>query len=156
MLRHVKQCALEAQEHQDLPFEHVVELIKPVRSLSYTPLFQVMFAWQNNKAETLDLGPDLSVTVADAAYMTAKFDLTLELREADGRIVGGLRYATALFDRETAERHADYLREVLRGMAQDTSQDRAQAASSAGAGAHASAAEWNATATDYPRESVHP
>ena len=152
LLRHVKQCALEAQENQDLPFEHVVELIKPVRSLSYTPLFQVMFAWQNNQAETLDLGPDLSVSVEPPLYMTAKFDLTLELREVNGRILGGLRYATALFDHETVERHAAYLREVLWGMVQDTSQNLYRLRFLPALERTRLLLEWNATATHYPRE----
>ena len=152
LLRHVKQRALEAQEHQDLPFEHVVELVKPVRSLSYTPLFQVMFSWQNSKAEPLDLGPDLSVALAAPSYSTAKFDLTLELTEVSGLIVGCLRYATSLFDRETMERHAGYLREVLWGMTQDASQPVHRLRFLPVSERARLLVRLNATATDYPRE----
>ena len=151
-LRHVKERALEAQEHQDLPFEHVVELVKPVRSLSYPPLFQVMFGWQNNKAEALDLGPDLAITLEKPTSMTAKFDLTLELREIGGRIVGELCYATALFDRETVERHVGYLRAVLRGMTQDSSLPVHKLRFLPASERARLLVEWNATATDYPRE----
>ena len=49
LLERVKSVALDAQTHQDLPFEQVVDLVKPVRSISHTPVFQVMFAWQNNE-----------------------------------------------------------------------------------------------------------
>jgi amino acid adenylation domain-containing protein len=152
LLRQVKQRALEAQEHQDLPFEHVVELIKPVRSLSHTPLFQVMFSWQNNKAEALDLGPDLSVGLEVPPYMTAKFDLTLELGEEGGRITGGLRYATALFDRETMERHAFYLREILSEMTHAPSQSVRSLRFLPGSERARLLVGWNATATAYPRE----
>lgn len=151
-LKQVKQRALEAQEHQDLPFEHVVELVKPARSLAYTPLFQVMFAWQNNKAEALDLGADVSATQAAPPYLTAKFDLALDLREIDGRIEGGLRYATALFDRATMERHADYLRELLRDMVRDPAQEWHRLRLLPAAERARLLDGWNATATDYPRE----
>jgi len=151
-LKQVRQRALEAQEHQDLPFEHVVELVKPVRSLSHTPLFQVMFAWQNNKAEALDLGGDLSVTQAAPPYMTAKFDLALDLREVDGRIEGGLRYAISLFDRATVERYADYLREALREMVRDPAQDVHRLRFLPAPERARLLDGWNATATDYPRE----
>ena len=95
LLERVKSVALDAQTHQDLPFEQVVELVKPVRSLSHTPVFQVMFAWQNNEDGALDL-PGLQVGGVGGGQQAAKFDLTLDLREVNGRIVGGLNYATAL------------------------------------------------------------
>jgi len=114
-LARVKALSLTAQEHQDLPFEQVVEQANPVRSLSYGPLFQVMFAWQNN--ERAEFGFDgLRASTLPAPHLVSKFDLTLNLYEADDRIAGGIEYASALFDRETVERYIGYLREVLRGM----------------------------------------
>ncbi|HYR06896.1 MAG TPA: amino acid adenylation domain-containing protein, partial [Longimicrobium sp.] len=118
-LGRVKALALEAQQNQDIPFEQVVELVQPARSLAHSPLFQVMFAWQNASDGTLEL-PGLAVAGAAAAESdTAKFDLTLTLWEDGGRIVGSLEYATALFERATVERFVEYLRRVLAGMAQD-------------------------------------
>ncbi|TBG06907.1 condensation domain-containing protein, partial [Rhizobium leguminosarum] len=109
LLLQVKARSLSAQMHQDLPFEQVVELVQPARSLSHSPLFQVMFAWQNNEQVDLAL-PGLTLSSFDAAeHVTAKFDLTLDLSEIDGRIVGALEYASALFDRTTAERFGRYL-----------------------------------------------
>src|SRR4029077_15358698 len=61
VLERVKTVALDGQAHQQLPFEQVVELVQPVRSLSHTPVFQVMFAWQNNEDGTFDL-PGLKVS----------------------------------------------------------------------------------------------
>ncbi|HEX5726509.1 MAG TPA: condensation domain-containing protein, partial [Longimicrobiaceae bacterium] len=119
LLQRVKTRALEAQRNQDIPFEQVVERVRPARSLAYSPLFQVMFAWQNAPDGTPEL-PGLAVVRAGAAESdTAKFDLTLTLWEDGGRIVGDVEYATALFERATIERFVEYLRRVLAGMAQD-------------------------------------
>ena len=109
LLQRVKGRALEAQQHQDLPFEQVVEIVCPPRSLAHTPVFQVMFAWQNSGESDLEL-PGLTAAPLRIPHSFAKFDLTLSLAEAGGRISGGLEYATALFDRATIERHAGYLR----------------------------------------------
>ncbi len=80
----VKMQALAAQQHQDLPFEQVVELARPARSLAYSPLFQVMFAWQNAPQGALVLpGLQVSPVVTDV-YHVAKFDLTLSLEETGG------------------------------------------------------------------------
>src|SRR5262249_43109713 len=115
LLQRVKSLALEAQQHQDLPFEQVVELVKPVRSRSHSPLFQVMFAWQNNAQAELEL-PGLKLQVVGSEYEISKFDLTLQLGEIDNRILGSLEYATALFDATTIERYAGYLQNLLRAM----------------------------------------
>ncbi|HEX5727195.1 MAG TPA: amino acid adenylation domain-containing protein, partial [Longimicrobiaceae bacterium] len=118
LLGRVKERALGAQHHQDIPFEQVVELVQPVRSLGHSPLFQVMFAWQNAPDGTLEL-PGLAVGGGAAESDTAKFDLTLTLWEDGGRIVGSVEYATALFERTTVERHLAYLRRVLEAFVAD-------------------------------------
>ncbi|MBO4210961.1 AMP-binding protein, partial [Micromonospora echinofusca] len=87
----------------------------------HTPLFQVMFAWQNNEEGDLTL-PGIGVTTLPTPYAGAKFDLTLSLAEQDGRITGSLEYATALFDDRTADRLTRYLRHVLTQMADDPGQ----------------------------------
>src|SRR5262249_47351883 len=102
LLGRVKAAALGAQAHQDVPFEQVVEQLNPVRSLSHTPVFQAMLAWQNNDGVRLELA-GLEVERTAAGRPAAKFDLELSLSEAGDRIVGGLVYATALFDRSTVE-----------------------------------------------------
>ncbi len=117
LLERVKGVALEAQDHQDLPFEQVVELVNPARSLSHTPLFQVMFAWQNTQEDALAL-PGLTTQPLAVGSQAAKFDLTLDLTERAGRIVGVLNYATALFDGETAQRHVQYLITALKQFVQ--------------------------------------
>ncbi|MEV7320216.1 amino acid adenylation domain-containing protein [Streptomyces sp. NPDC093970] len=116
LLKRVRGVTLSALTHQDLPFEQVVEAVNPARSLAHTPLFQVMFAWQNTEGGELTL-PDVDVTPLNPPYTAAKFDLALSLGEEDGRIVGTLDFAAALFDTETVERHCRQLRQVLTAMA---------------------------------------
>ena len=122
LLARVKQGTVAAQQHQDIPFEQVVELAHPVRSLAHSPLFQAMFSWENTDDSTLDL-QDLELqplaTVPDRA---AKFDLTLFLREANGSVVGGVDYATSLFTAATIERYLEYFRSVLKAMVNDDRQ----------------------------------
>src|SRR5262249_26602683 len=78
----VKAVSLAAQSHQDLRFEQVVEIVQPPRSLSHAPLFQVMFAWQNAPQGSLEL-PGLRLSPLGSAQVTARFDLSLSLSEAD-------------------------------------------------------------------------
>jgi amino acid adenylation domain-containing protein len=119
MIARVKDRALQAQQHQELPFERVVEITRPDRSLAYGPLFQAMFAWQNHVRNPLALEGLQIVTQAEPAQRAAKFDLTLALREQDDGIVGRLDYATALFDRATVDDIAAQLRTLLAAMVAD-------------------------------------
>ena len=150
LLERVKTASVEAQAHQTLPFEQVIDLIKPTRTLAHPPLFQVMFAWQSHESGDYDL-PNLKVARVRNEQEAAKFDLTLELRERDGRIVGGLNYATALFDRSTMERYAGYLHAALTGIAADESQLAAAVPLLTDAERRKLLVDWNQTARDYPR-----
>ncbi|HEU0301079.1 MAG TPA: amino acid adenylation domain-containing protein, partial [Longimicrobium sp.] len=152
VLGRVKERALGAQHHQDIPFEQVVELLQPVRSLSHSPVFQVLFAWQNAPGGGLEL-PGLAVGgVETPEHDTAKFDLSLWLYEADGRIAGGLTYATALFEAPTVERYLGYLRRVLEAMADDERR-RVDGIELLAAAERAQVVEeWNATDAAYPRD----
>ncbi|MGH8083128.1 MAG: condensation domain-containing protein, partial [Lysobacter sp.] len=120
LLTQMRETALAAQAHQDLPFEQVVEIVQPARRMDHTPLFQVLFAWQNNEETRFDL-PGLRVE-ARQPVEAVRFDLELHLHERDGEIVGHLAYATALFDSESIERHAGYLQAMLQAMAADAQQ----------------------------------
>jgi amino acid adenylation domain-containing protein len=152
LLERVKRRALEAQQHQDIPFEQVVERIRPVRSLAHTPIFQVMFAWQNLPATELDLtGPGLGAPrgAADAAPRAAKFDITLTLSDAGREIRGAIEFATALFDRATMERHVGYLRRTLEHMVADDQQRIAELSILPPGEWHDVIDTWNATAAPY-------
>jgi amino acid adenylation domain-containing protein len=134
----------------------VVERVQPARSLAHSPLFQVMFAWQNAPASRLEL-PGLSLAPADAApHVTAKFDLLLSLWEDDGRIVGEVEYATALFDGATVERWLGYLRRMLEGMAADDGLGIDRLPMLPEAERRQVLREFNDTRREYPREAcVH-
>jgi amino acid adenylation domain-containing protein len=115
LLARVKAQALGAQAHQDLPFEQVVEVVKPVRSLAHSPLFQAMLSWQTHDNSELVLG-NLKLEGLGAASNVAKFDVSLELGEIQGQLFGALEYATALFDASTMQRYLGYFERLLRAM----------------------------------------
>ncbi|WP_328433271.1 non-ribosomal peptide synthetase [Streptomyces sp. NBC_00425] len=111
----VREGALSAFEHQDVPFEQVVEAVRPPRDPSWTPLFQVMMAMQNVPGDTA-LAPGLSMTVDESVSPVAKFDLTLVWEESSlesGALRGAIEYDVDLFDRATVERFAGHLTALL-------------------------------------------
>ncbi|MCA6221756.1 non-ribosomal peptide synthetase, partial [Photorhabdus antumapuensis] len=149
LLARVRQTALAAQEHQDLPFEQVVEIVQPPRRLAHTPLFQVMFVWQNNESTEWGL-PGLAVSPVDQAVDIVKFDLELDLSEEEGRIVGALSYVTALFDPTTMERQVGYLHTVLQAMVANPQQSVREIDILSPAERRLLLETWNATETAYP------
>jgi amino acid adenylation domain-containing protein len=150
LLDRVKSQVLEALAHQDMPFEQVVEIIQPPRSLAYAPLFQVMFAWQNTPQCELEL-PGLCVSTVDSLHRTAKFDLVLSLEDAGVNIVGGLEYASALFEPATVQRYLGYWISLLKAMISDDRQTVGQLPLLSKAERQTVLYDWNATATDYPK-----
>ncbi len=108
----VREVTVGAYEHQDLPFEKLVEELQPQRDLSHSPLFQVMFMLQTT-AESLVL-PDLNLSLLDVHSGTAKFDLTLGLLDAEDGITGAFEYNTDLFERATVERMVTHFQMLLK------------------------------------------
>src|SRR5471032_806619 len=121
LLARVKAVTLGAQAHQDLPFEQVVEVVKPVRSLSHSPVFQAMLTWQDLGSTDLTLG-DLQLESLDVTSTLAKFDISLDLGETQGRLLGSLEYATALFDESTMVRYLGYFQRLLEAIVADDGQ----------------------------------
>jgi amino acid adenylation domain-containing protein len=119
LLQQVKEVTLGAYDHQDVPFEHVVEALQPQRSLSRNPLFQAMLVLQNTPASGLTL-PGLHATLEPDAYAHSKFDLLLSLQERGEQITGSANYATDLFDRETIARWNTCFITLLNAMIADT------------------------------------
>ncbi|HEX6863771.1 MAG TPA: amino acid adenylation domain-containing protein, partial [Thermoanaerobaculia bacterium] len=103
LLGRVRETALAAYLHQDVPFEKLVEELAPERSLAHTPLFQVVLVLQNVPFENLEVA-DLRLRPLSLAGATAKFDLTVNLAENEGGLVGIVEHATDLFDAATVER----------------------------------------------------
>ncbi|HSF40848.1 MAG TPA: amino acid adenylation domain-containing protein, partial [Thermoanaerobaculia bacterium] len=121
VLERVRATTLAGQDHQDLPFELLVEALGVPRSLAHNPLFQVMLVLQNTPLGELR-APGLTFSPAAAPTATAKFDLTLSLGEMDGVLAGALEYATDLFDPPTVERFLGHLGNLLASAAEDSGQ----------------------------------
>jgi amino acid adenylation domain-containing protein len=120
LLGRCREAALGAYAHQDLPFERLVEELRPERDLARAPLFQVLLALQSTPLPAFDL-PGLTLTPVEVETGTAKFDLTLsvaEMPEGAG-IMGWLEHDLHLFDPTTARRLAGHLAAALEGLAAD-------------------------------------
>uniref|UniRef100_UPI00210A7F8E condensation domain-containing protein n=1 Tax=Chitinolyticbacter albus TaxID=2961951 RepID=UPI00210A7F8E len=101
LLQQVRATLLAADAHQDLPFDKLVEVLRPDRSLNQSPLFQVMFAFYDaDQGSALRLA-GVTAEVLPQASTTAKFDLSLELTMRAGRLSGRFEYSTELFDAAT-------------------------------------------------------
>ena len=112
LVRRVKETALGAYAHQDLPFEKLVAELQPVRDLSRQPIFQVLFALQNVPQEGLQL-PGLELRRTGGGRATAKYDLALYVSEVGGALQAYFEYATDLFDGPTIERLAGHWAALL-------------------------------------------
>ncbi|WP_256562934.1 condensation domain-containing protein, partial [Pseudomonas aeruginosa] len=114
LLHQVRQRSLEAQAHQDLPFEQLVEALQPERSLSHSPLFQVLFNYQAERGEH-GLPEVAGLSIEEQAWEshTAQFDLVLDTCESESDIWAALVYATDLFDASTAERLVRHWQNLL-------------------------------------------
>ncbi|MFD8087124.1 amino acid adenylation domain-containing protein, partial [Kitasatospora sp. NPDC059722] len=120
LLRRVRETDLAAYANQDVPFERLVEILNPERSMARHPLFQVMLAFQNTGAATLDLA-GVRAAPHEATFDAAKFDLTFQLAESAEGLAGSVEYAVDLFDRATAEALGARLVAVLEAVAADPS-----------------------------------
>ncbi|MGO4263836.1 condensation domain-containing protein, partial [Lysobacter sp. TAB13] len=121
LLAQVKATTLAAYEHQDLPFEQVVEAVQPARSMSHSPLFQALLSLNN----TPDGGGlqlhGLTLSQLDSGQQTAQFDLALSLNDNGTALSGSIAYASDLFDRITVERMMDHWTTLLTAMVADDS-----------------------------------
>ena len=116
LLRRVREVALGAYAHQDVPFEKLVEALKPKRSLSHTPLFQVLFTFLNAPLQ-LTQPPGLTLVPLKINSQMAKYDLTLFMDESEQGLVGTLEYNADLFDAPTITRMARHFERLLESIA---------------------------------------
>ncbi|MFH7375344.1 amino acid adenylation domain-containing protein, partial [Pseudomonas syringae pv. tagetis] len=152
LLQQVKHTALQAQAHQELPFEQLVEALQPQRSLSHSPLFQVMFNHQSQASTAIRELPGLQVEALVSDRYPAQFDLTLNTAEHDGGLSAGLTYATALFDSGTIERMAGHWLALLRALCANAAQRIAEIPMLDAAERQQLVRDWNATAAEFPSE----
>jgi amino acid adenylation domain-containing protein len=151
LLGRVSEECLGAYAHQDLPFEKLVEELQPERTLSHSPLFQVMFILQNTPRSALELS-GLTLNPLEVDSGAAKFDLTLSMVEETEGLHGELEYDTDLFDAATIERMAGHFHTVLEGIVADPEQRLSELPLLTAAERHQLLEEWNDTKTDYPRD----
>src|SRR6185295_16206495 len=152
LLARTRAATLSAFNHQDLPFEKLVEAQVPERNRSQTPLAQVVLSVQS-----APLAPSLPGLVAsrlDVHNGTAKFELTLELTEGEAGFAGWIEYATDLFEAATVRRLADHYRTLLATAVADPGRRLADLPLLGEAEQAQALMAWNDTASDYPREAT--
>jgi amino acid adenylation domain-containing protein len=154
VLKRVRRVALEGYQHQDVPFEKVVEELQPERDLTSTPLFQVMLVLQNAEREELEL-PGLRLKEFAIETGVAKFDLLWTMQESGEGIVGQVNYGCELYKAETVKRLVRDLRWVLERMVADKGQRIGELSLLQGAEREQVMVEWNRTEVEYPQVCVH-
>ncbi|WP_096595401.1 non-ribosomal peptide synthetase [Calothrix sp. NIES-2098] len=161
LLSRVKDVALGAYAHQDLPFEKLVEELHPERNLNQNPLFQVAFALQNAPMSALEL-PGLTVNTWQFDSETTRFDLEFHLWnpeekngfwvENSGGISGFVIYSTELFNDATITRMLEHFQILLEGIVANPEQIIADLPLLSERELHQLLVEWNNTKVDYPQD----
>jgi amino acid adenylation domain-containing protein len=151
VLAQVKRVTEEAYEHQDLPFECLVEALNPERNLDHNPLVQVIFAFQQEPMRAFDL-PGLKVSRIDTELLRVRMDLELHLWEAVTGLEGRCIYNTDIFAPATIERAMAHFENLLRAIVADPCQRIADLPLLDAAERRLLLEEWSGAATDYPRD----
>ncbi|WP_029630618.1 condensation domain-containing protein, partial [[Scytonema hofmanni] UTEX B 1581] len=151
LLKRVREVALGAYAHQDLPFELLIEQLQPQRDLSHTPLFQVMFVLQNAPISVLEL-PGLTLTPLESDSNTAKFDLILYVTETESGLVGSFEYNTDLFERNTICRMVGHLQTLLEEIVANPQQRLSELPLLTKSEQHQLLREWNNTEVEYSQQ----
>ena len=150
LLKQVKQTALEAYAHQNIPFEYLLEQLNSSRSLSYSPLFQVMFILQEAPLEEFDLA-GLKASFLEQETAIAKFDLTLSITEVNEVLLCDWEYNTDLFRPNTISLLAEHFRVLLEGIINNPKQVISQLPLLTET-EKKQLMDWNQTQTEYPNE----
>ncbi|MFF9573351.1 amino acid adenylation domain-containing protein [Streptomyces sp. NPDC014685] len=156
LLDRVKDTALGAYDHQDLPFERLVEELAPDRDLSRNPLFQTMFALQNTPGADAWNLPGLTAEPVESPVRDAKFDLSMYLAEAaDGTLEGAVVYADDLFTEDTARRLAGHFTNLLAAATIRPHSALSELEMLDAGERHSVLTEWNDTASPVPATTLH-
>ncbi|HSF31104.1 MAG TPA: amino acid adenylation domain-containing protein [Candidatus Tectomicrobia bacterium] len=149
LLGRVRQVALDAYAHQDLPFERLVEELQPERDMSLNPLFQVTFQLFASPATDV---PDFTRNMVRIQRGSAAIDLGIDTREAPEGLIVKVEYSTELFDASTVRRLIGHLQTLLEGIVANPDQRIGDLAMLSGAEYKQLLVDWNDTAADYPRD----
>ncbi|MGB3292551.1 MAG: amino acid adenylation domain-containing protein [Phormidesmis sp.] len=155
VLNRVRQVALEAYAHQDVPFEQLVSALQPDRNLSHSPLFQVMFTLQPSPLKDWEV-PGVTLTPLEIESVTAKFDLFLSLTESESGLTGIWEYNSDLFDPSTMTAMIGHFQTLLRAIASHPEQQLADLPLLSEPEQHQLMETWNSTQVVYPqRQGLH-
>src|SRR6185295_15423638 len=119
LVHRVRETALGAYAHQDVPFEKLLDVLQLERALDHTPLFNVMFVLQNAPTGDVRATSSLTMRPLEAETGNAKFDLTLAMSESRSGIAGSFEYSTDLFEAQTIERLIGEFQILIEGIAAD-------------------------------------
>ncbi len=150
-LARMRDVCLDAYAHQDLPFERLVEELRPERDVSRNPVFQVMFVLQNAPQDALEL-PGLMLRPVALEHGAAQVDLTLMMKDTPEGIVGGVVYATDLFNESTILRMTAHFRALLEAMVATPERSIANLPLLTDLERQQLLLDWNRTQREYPRE----
>jgi amino acid adenylation domain-containing protein/non-ribosomal peptide synthase protein (TIGR01720 family) len=151
LLAQVRECVLSGYAHQDVPFEQVVDVIQPQRSLSYSPIFQVLLAVENAPLQSIELD-NLCWTPMPVEHCTAKFDLTLIVKETSSHLTVQWEYNRDLFTPETIARWQESLQNLLTEIVANHNRRISEYSLLNQAQEQQILRDWNATERSYPTD----
>jgi len=151
LLARVRETCLNAYSHQDLPFEKLVQALQPKRDLSRTPLFQVLFAFQDTSDRVIR-STDLSWTAMRVNTHVARTDLSFWLTQTESGLAGALEYSTDLFDQATIKRLLQHFEKLLEGILADPDESVSKYPILRDTEREQLLVEWNATQSGYPKD----
>jgi amino acid adenylation domain-containing protein len=150
LIHQVRGCALEAYSHQDVPFEKLVEELVPQRTMNTTPLFQVMFTFQNIPKQIFEIS-GLEMEELEFETGIAKFDLSVEVFE-DDRFHFRFEYNTDLFEKETILRQISHFRNLVLSVLKNPDEPLARISLMDDSEREQLLVQWNDTDTQYQRD----
>jgi amino acid adenylation domain-containing protein len=154
LLAQVRQMTLDAYAHQDVPFDKLVEILQPERSLSHNPLFQVMFILQNGSATAKQMS-DVTLTPLAVEQVTAQFDLTLSMEQTAKGLTGFWQYNSDLFEPQTLERMTGNFQVLLESIVSCPEQPVLSLPLLTARERHQLLFEWNNTHKVYIQQCIH-
>ncbi len=160
VLERTNQVVSEASEHQDLPFDRLIEALEIERSPSYHPLFQVMFSWAQSNADLQSLARltekfNITRTRSTPAPRSSPLDLSLKLEQTESGIFGHFEYSTDLFEAATIDRMAMHFQKLVESIIANPAQSIDELHILTDAERHQLLVEWNQTQIDYPQQCIH-
>jgi amino acid adenylation domain-containing protein len=154
LLGRIREVALRAYEHQDVPFDRVVHALRPERSLDHSPLFQVMFTLQDFALDGFEFA-GLAAEPLEIEIETARFDLTVEIFPRQGELWAYFDYNADLYEPETIERIQQHYLTILNAVCADPNQKIASIPFLSASERRKLLVDWNQTAADIPAICFH-